>query len=381
MRFANVMKVVCATVVVVSVAATPAAGQFYSIDFQGPTAGSATPGAGLPDAYFGAPISEGDLLDSAGFWGGGAPGIVISAVAGGPGQVPGGLGIVPGPQGFVEVDALSAGGDMPTEFFFSVDEFAEGTRGDLLTYGALGAQEAPADLFEGWGQSPAAPTSPPWLVNRSYDGLTWGLVEPDPPTSGALPDAGDNIDAVGSLHGGGRTYFSLDAGFADPLEPSPPVNSGTAAANGFSGADILVSTPGGTPSVWMPATALGLDLAGPDTDDLDALILHADWGTFLFSVRRGSAVIGQLDSRFNIPIEPGDILEPPLAPGQTPAIVVAAEVLGLATVRSGSPNQWGFGDDLDALGWIPEPATMGLMGLGGLMVLRRGRACRRGQLQ
>ena len=409
MRPANVMQVVCATVVIFAAAAPSAGwgdfdydawGYVYSVDFQGPTAGSATPGGGLPDAFFGVPITEGDILVS----GGSRPGLLVSAAAGGSGVAPGGLGISPGPQGFVELDALSAGRYMNWPIAFSVDEFAEATgpgySWDLHAQGALGYQEAAADVYAGGAWPiPAAPTGSTGGSSFVADGDGYippggyggplGLIEPIPPTSGVLPDAGDNLDALAvQLNLNYPVFFSLDAGFADPLEPSPPVNSGTAAANGFSGADVLVSTIGGTPSVYAPASALGLDLAGADTDDLDALILKddgdmqftpgaepfsigSDW--ILFSVRRGSAVIGQLDSRFNVPIEPGDILEPPLVPGQTPAIWIAAEPLGLATVRSGSPNQWGWGDELDALGLIPEPATIMLLGVGGLMLMRRKR--------
>jgi hypothetical protein len=74
----------------------------------------------------------------------------------------------------------------------------------------------------------------------------------------------------------------------------------------------------------------------------------------LFSVRRGSPVIGMPDSFFGIPIEEGDILAPPLATasgGLTPfpAIFIAAENLGLATARSGLVPAGFFADDLDAL--------------------------------
>ena len=175
MRLRNVMKVVCGSVVVISVAAAPAAGwdmyyggwaYVYSVDFQGPTAGSATPGAGLPDAFFGASITEGDLLVGTGWFGtGSTPGLLVSAMAGGPGQAPGGLGIIPGPQGFVELDALSAGRDNNWGEAFSVDEFAEGIEGeymDLFRQGALGYQEAAADIFEGWtswGYPPVPPSA------------------------------------------------------------------------------------------------------------------------------------------------------------------------------------------------------------------------------
>jgi len=66
----------------------------------------------------------------------------------------------------------------------------------------------------------------------------------------------------------------------------------------------------------------------------------------LFSVRRGSALVGQTDSLLGLPIEPGDILFNPPGPGQRPRILIAAENMGLATERSG---QVGEGDDVDAM--------------------------------
>lgn len=72
----------------------------------------------------------------------------------------------------------------------------------------------------------------------------------------------------------------------------------------------------------------------------------------LFSVRRGSAIIGLNDSQFGVPIEPGDILAPPLAPGARPRIFIAAEQLGLRTARMGHTL---FGDDVDGLATTGEP--------------------------
>jgi hypothetical protein len=80
-----------------------------------------------------------------------------------------------------------------------------------------------------------------------------------------------------------------------------------------------------------------------------------DWaggGTdmLLFSVRRGSAVIGLPDSIFGIPITEGDILTRPVAGGLSPfpGIYIAAENLGLVTARV-PPPAVGFSADLDAL--------------------------------
>jgi hypothetical protein len=159
-------------------------------------------------------------------------------------------------------------------------------------------------------------------------------------------------------------FFSLDAAFVNPCLGIP--NTGSAAANGFlPGAILHTPVPGGPPMVYAPPGMLGLDFFGPGTDDLDALALAEngiagfqpsmipyDWlipggpDMVLYSVRRGSAVIGMPDSNFGIPIEPGDILTTPKMGGVSPfpAIFIAAEWLGLSTARMGGPM-----DDLDAL--------------------------------
>jgi hypothetical protein len=63
-------------------------------------------------------------------------------------------------------------------------------------------------------------------------------------------------------------------------------------------------------------------------------------------------VIGQPDSLFGLPIEPGDILTTPVAGGNgRPAIFIAAEDLGLRTERSGAPQA----DELDAIAVEVEP--------------------------
>src|SRR5262249_9647500 len=145
-------------------------------------------------------------------------------------------------------------------------------------------------------------------------------------------------------------------------------NSGSALANGFgSGAHVLVSPPfGGPPAIWAPAFMLGLDLMGPGTDDLDGLVLWengtgvfgapgppSSWGggaedMSFFSARRGSAVIGIPASGpgpcAGMPISPGDILWPPMAPGMPPRIWINAERFGLATTRAGFPVNDDMGD-------------------------------------
>ncbi len=136
---------------------------------------------------------------------------------------------------------------------------------------------------------------------------------------------------------------------------------------GFSGADVLVSIAGGAPAVAIRAAALGLDLAGADTDDLDAFIFDdADSSGGLtpgdsvyFSVRRGSAVVTVADSFYGVPIEEGDVLTLPTMPGAPAAIFIPVEMMGLVTARSGAPGAFGP-DDLDALdviGSAPSPAV------------------------
>ncbi|TDJ66178.1 MAG: hypothetical protein E2O39_16945, partial [Planctomycetota bacterium] len=382
----------------------------FSIDGHGPT-------IAIPDAFAAVPITEGDVLTPAtgAPFGPYAPVIAVpmppgTAISGGAGAAGPGLGLIahsacighpPGSICPVELDALSYGRDFPLPaqilrpgtIWFSVDEYAEGAgpsvAPDVRSEGASGEQEAAGDMFVTKcpvGLAPLSSTSPvmgnvaaidgdgrPNSAGIAYPGL--GLVEPSPP--GFPPDLGDNLDAVDvgtEFPLGGSpfpVYFSLDATFTDPLTGFPL--SGTAAVQGVSGADVLVvSGVGAGPVVYASAVSLGLDIFGPNTDDLDGLALWEngtgifqpssvphDWaGTgfvrdmLLFSVRRGSSVIGRPDSRFGLPIEPGDILSTPLPTAlggvsPFPSIFIAAEVLGLATARSGMGVL--FGDELDAL--------------------------------
>ncbi|MBL8803566.1 MAG: hypothetical protein JNN27_16310 [Planctomycetes bacterium] len=310
----------------------------------------------------------------------------------------------------IEVDALSSGQDdvavpgVPASdadrrrYWFSVDEWATGRppvatplRPQVITEGNNPAQvwDACADVFCDVNV-PAGPL-PPLAVqpnnvgtidgnglasaaNFAYFGI--GLREPNNPSL----HNGDNLDAleIGPeiLSATASIYFSLDAAFPDLLNSTP--NSGSAALNGFRGADVVrVRLNTGLPlSLYASATSLGLDLAGvPGSDDLDALCLRDngdgvfqpsqtpyDWigGTrdmLLFSVRRGSAVINQPDSIFGVPIQPGDILTTPLPTAlgglsPFPGIFMAAENLGLRTARGSTTVS---GDDLDALDITKKP--------------------------
>jgi hypothetical protein len=238
-----------------------------------------------------------------------------------------------------------------------------------------------------------------------YAGLD--LVEPNPSsacpcsawpcsTCAALGDDVDALDIDGPI--GDVLYFSLDAAFLDPLLQRPNTGSAQALNALFGGAEVLrVDVNVGVVGQFAFTSQLGLDLIGPDpklgSDDLDALILrdHStqsadpsahdgifqpsrrpyDWALtnpllrkdmLLFSVRRGSRVIGQTDSLLGLPIEPGDVLTTPLSVNWNPpsgcsymplspypAILIPAEELGLETDRANGILGDEYGDDLDAL--------------------------------
>jgi len=235
-------------------------------------------------------------------------------------------------------------------------------------------------LFGGNGiPAPIAPVIPPLLGGPVPHGL--GLLEPNPPTPGATVDPGDNLDAMAVDFAGSYfpVYFSIDTIFVDPIE-GPPANSGTDTTIGVAGANVLVTSgPNIAPVVFAPAALLGLDIAGgPQTDDLNALILSEngngvfdpsaalfDWvggatDMLLFSVRRGSTVIGMPRSLSGCPIEEGDILTTPVMGGVSPfpAIFIPGETLGLLTARSASvlplPLFLPLGEELDALDVSPD---------------------------
>lgn len=310
----------------------------------------------------------------------------------------------------IDVDALSYGGDArfttvlstQARLFFSVDPYAVGRAlapTSILSPNVRGEAQffdAPADVFFAagartgipplGGPTPVVPPDNVGVIDGNgrdnlpsgtpftYPGL--GLIEPDlailPPPTLDMP--GDNLDAL-SLEPpappGSRVYFSLDGAFTDPLTGLQ--NSASAQANGFLPGMVLVKVLGsvGLPTVFAQPNQLGLDIGGPGTDDLDALILFENgdgqfqpasalyaWNTvggpdmLIFSVRRGSALIGQTDSLLGLPIEAGDLLINPLQAGQKPRIFIAAENLGLATERSGQVLE---GDDLDGAGCLAEP--------------------------
>src|SRR5260221_4881363 len=246
----------------------------------------------------------------------------------------------------IEVDALSYGtdgefscADSFAHLYFSVDEQAVASIQSLLvpsvrSEAAAGVRDSAADVFVSLtlppGPLPPGAALPENVGTIDGDGLPigagphyrgLGLREPDPP--GLPPDPGDNLDALdlSPLPGpNGFAYFSLDAAFIDPLLGIQ--NSGSAQAEGTLPAAVLKKQiSGGSFTVYAQPNQLGLDHFGPGTDDLDGLILSengdgvfepshlpCDWvgpgvgllggptDMLLFSVRRGSAVVGMLDS-------------------------------------------------------------------------------------
>ncbi len=312
------------------------------------------------------------------------------------------LGHVGGTSCQIDVDALSGGDDAlfrlnpprRPRLLFSVDEWASGNPATPQTppHASVrnpgnptvpplgpGVFEACADVF-GDVNLPSPPLGPGFAPRNntavfdgnglpsanSFTGPGLGLLEPRN-TNAPFPYAGDNLDAleIGTeLTTAPVVYFSLDSTFLD--RTNQVSNSGSAAANGFSSADVLKRTVGASAVVhFATASQLGLDRFGVGTDDLDALVLADngdgvyqrslvpyDWTNgstdmLVFSVRRGSAIINQPDSLFGAPIQPGDLLLPPVAGGlnQNPAIFFSAESLGLRTERGDSLKD---GDDLDA---------------------------------
>ncbi|MFT4649003.1 MAG: hypothetical protein ACI9X4_002237 [Glaciecola sp.] len=364
----------------------------FSIDWHSQTVGLSDPTGTL--------ITAGDILTpTAGLPMLGplaTPSIALTHGAGGLGLLPGCIGVPGGTMCYVEVDALSFGVDKyftggpqaAGQLHFSVDRFANGMVGAPLppnvnTEGPVMDQSG--DVFLNPTVIPSGPLAPgaPFGHRGIFDddglysgsGFTYpglGLL----PTVSAIA-VSDNLDALDTLDSSigampGVVYFSMDDQGFDPM--SGTLHSASANTHGFFGADVLSTMIGsGVPTLYAPAGALGLNIAfGFNPDDLDALILREngdgvfqpsltpmDWLTgstdmLLFSVRRGSAVIGMPDSIFGIPIEEGDILTTPLPTGfggvsPFPGIFYAAERLGLGTIRSGTVVGSNFADDLNAL--------------------------------
>lgn len=378
-------------------AAAQAPGRFTgSIEWQSVSVGQIDGSGALP-------ITEGDLLAPSASGFGPLPRMTV-VLNGGLLGLPGYsncAGHVSGTPCGVEIDAHSRGNEtiflapgVPGQrprLYWSVDEYARGVDGGLPGQNMLRVEalafEAAADVYTTrnllTGPLQPGPFTPSTLLVLDGNGLLspagvasvrargLGLVEPIQP--GAPFDQGDNLDALSLSPAapGGAEYYSLDGGLVDPA--SGVAGSNSAATLSVSPAAVLRRLPGAAVSVYATPAQLGLDLEGFGTDDLDALVLAEDGdGVFhpslapndwsdaagnqvgdmlLFSVRRGSRVVGRPDSQFGLPIEPGDILTTPVGGLGRPAIYIPAEALGARTQRSGAVQA----DDVDALGAEKEP--------------------------
>lgn len=291
--------------------------------------------------------------------------------------LPGALGLVGG--GPKEMDAMSHGRDArpnggvaPGQLLFSVDRNAQAIGPAAWANVNNEFPQAASDAYVNVAGMPAVPADPSVIAHHAavIDGN--GLAHP---LSGykrgglGIAEIGDAIDGIDQVQGVGgalnQLFFSL-----------APV---TAAAHGQNPGDVLHSGLGGGFALYLSASSLGLDQAGVGTDDVDALAVWDDndgfyeppatvnnpetpyiWGPgegdmVLFSVTSTSAVVGQPDSHFGLPIQPGDVLtipEPGSPYGGFPAIVVAAERIYLRTDRGGLLVM----DDLDALDFVFEPS-------------------------
>jgi len=325
----------------------------------------------------------------------------------------------PGEPCQIELDAFSRGNDHPlkpdglaggSRIYFTVDEWARGIaqnpqQPSVSTEGSFGGKEASADVFklvEGVLPGPVPPPGPnpsgPWgniaVIDgdgfRSSSGYKYpgyGLKEPNAPSQGPL-NQGSNSDSMNLYRPDSSevepvtldnpAFFSLDGNLFDPLEGITGSNS--AAANGqFNPGDILISTGvGGGVFSYASATDLGLDQnpLNEFKDDVDALILwdngdgvyqpstlpyewiDGETDMLIFSVRRGSPIIGTPDSIFGIPICEGDLLIPPVEEGLSltaatgaPGIFVSAESMGLRGGRDGKSA----GDDLGGADTSEDP--------------------------
>lgn len=352
---------------------------------------------GQIDGFGQAPISEGDVLTPAGNGFGPMPrmGVHRNGASLGLPNAPGSTSHGPGSGPGVEIDALSTGNEIPmrvagpagagSRLYYSVDKHSQGTpgQGQMLNRrlrGEAQAREAGSDIYTPIAVlvGPIGPggTPPSSVLVFDGDGIPGagggtarglGLREPNIP---GVVDTGDDLDALNlqPMDPSEKLFFSVDGAIVDPH--SGRAGSNTANTLGVSPAAVL-RRQGSSLGVYATPAQLGLDRAGFATDDLDALILWDngdgvytpsqnpnDWvdadgnlvgDMLLFSVRRGSSVVGRPDSKFGLPIEPGDILMAPVNGGTEPAIYLSAETLDLSTARS-----TGFADDLDAIAITPQ---------------------------
>ena len=296
-------------------------------------------------------------------------------------HVPGGGVFLPGagpilplpgpPAPFIDVDAFSYGRpdfefDLVVGLEFSVSSLSIGPVG--LAGTAVAAEAAGAGIGPGDHTADIYGASLTGVPGSNL--LLWdGDGAPNPGIAAALglgEPMLDDVDGWDNNFFQDLVFFSVDIASAPPAYGTPP----------FSAADVYLwglVGPGpydapGAFGVYAPAPALGLDAAGVNTDEVDALAVFDD-GDFifasatdviLFSLAPGSPAL--LSGGAYAGAAPEDVL---IATGLGPGgVFVPGATIGLAP-----------GADLNALAVIiPEPFTGLLLLLGlGLFVMQRRR--------
>jgi hypothetical protein len=261
----------------------------------------------------------------------------------------------------------------PVRYLYSVDRFAVGAPLSATAAQVAADGAAASDVFVSAFFLLAPPCAPmPNLLAIDGDGLLaglppppgtvgLGLVEPFLPAPNLAQDNLDALDVSDPIFVDAPPWEGIqEAAVFFTLDPP------SAAAAGVSPADILVSGPPYTPpgafAVWAPAAALGL----APMDNIDALGIFLGLpgapfpspGTAVyFSLAPVSPALAVLPTPCGFPIgtaTPGDVWG---TLGGPPMLMIGAESLNLATIRSGFPNPFVGNDNLDAIDGVAEPVS------------------------
>lgn len=261
-----------------------------------------------------------------------------------------------------ELDALSTGIDAVQEnniVYFSVDRLAIGIPGPLTPLDVNGQallNQHAGDIFVTTNQ--AGTGSVPIGINSLHINQNF---------QGEIPVVGPLVNNVGgpldNLDALSHEEFDLAPAIPDQLQDRIVYFSLAAGSptlgGGFSSADILTSPAGGGPlGVFALAGQMGL-LVQDDLDALALLDLNGDgianpgMDLALFSLAPGSPTL--------------------LGAGASPADLFLTSFTGLSNLRYPAISLGLLPEDnVDALEvQIPEPATLALLLLGGLVMLRR----------